>query len=630
MKWTFAKNDGGRDAGFHDAGVETFRGDFDRYLARELIQNSLDARFDPNKPVHVKFELLDLETAKLPDFATLTVTFARCAEYWQHSVKPRIFFEQAEALARKPKIKALRIRDFNTTGVAGGDLERSKNWYNLVRCAGSSSKGGGEGGSFGIGKNAPFAASLLRTVFYSTLNTDDEHVFQGVATLASHSLPDGATAQPVGFLGDERGQSMRSRNEIPKPFVRDEPGLDVTALGFPLETDWEHGLVYSVLENFWPAIDFGDLEVTVGKQRIDRNNLGELLEAHSGDEDFTAQLFFRSFKHPTNPFQAKLRRLKDVSLYLYTSADSNLPKRVAMVRKTGMVIFKKQFRSVLPFCGVFLCRNEEGNVLLRDMEPPKHNEWDPDHPDKGVNKKIEREYVDFIRDCIKKLLPLDDAKVIAVPGLNRFLPDDEESEEQAFDEADGQAQEETPGRRPLTEKIEGKVFDPRRRAMQPNHSYTEEQDDEESEGQVGEGDGQGEYDRGGGGGGENDGDGGGNRRSGGGGGGSAGKGGNQPKPAIQIRYRTFSTNPDAGVYAMTAAPEIDEDRDARLLIWTVGDDQRVPAEIKKARFLSGEEITIAGPGVLGPVKLRSREPLQIEIILQEPLRVAMEVTAHEA
>jgi hypothetical protein len=47
MKWTFARNDGGRDGGFHDAGVETFRGDFDRYLARELIQNSLDARFDP-------------------------------------------------------------------------------------------------------------------------------------------------------------------------------------------------------------------------------------------------------------------------------------------------------------------------------------------------------------------------------------------------------------------------------------------------------------------------------------------------------------------------------------------------------------------------------------------------------
>ncbi|MBK9054972.1 MAG: hypothetical protein IPL78_29950 [Chloroflexi bacterium] len=55
MKWTFAKNNGGRESGFHDAGVETFKGNFDRYLARELIQNSLDARLDPNKPVEVVF-----------------------------------------------------------------------------------------------------------------------------------------------------------------------------------------------------------------------------------------------------------------------------------------------------------------------------------------------------------------------------------------------------------------------------------------------------------------------------------------------------------------------------------------------------------------------------------------------
>jgi len=629
MKWIFATNDGGRDSGFHDAGVETFRGDFDRYLARELIQNSLDARLDPNKPVHVKFELLDLETAKIPDFTTLTATFARCAEYWQHSEKARKFFEQAETLARRPKIKALRVCDFNTTGVVGGDSERSKNWYNLVRCAGSSSKGAGEGGSFGIGKNAPFAASLLRTVLYSTFNTDGEHIFQGVSTLTSHFLPGGAIAQPTGFLGGDRGESVRSRSEIPKPFVRDERGLDVTTLGFRIPSDgrWQEGLVYSVLEHFWPAIDFGDLQVTVGTEKIDRNNLGDLLEAHAGDEDFTAHLFYRAFKNPTNPFQTKLGRLKDVSLYLYTT-DADLPKRVAMVRKTGMVIFRKQFRSILPFCGVFLCRNEEGNVMLRDMEAPRHDTWDPDHPDKGANKKIEREYVDFIRDRIKKLLPLDDAKVIAVPGLNRFLPDDDESQEEAFDEPNTQSTEETPDRRPLPQKIDGKKIDAQRRAMQPDRSETDEDDDEETENNVGDGTGQGQGRDGVvGDGGEGYGDG-----NGGDSGGSAtgGKGGFQPKAAIPIRYRTFSTNPRAGVYEMTATPEIEENRDARLLVWTIGDDQKAPAEIKRARFVSGEEIAVSGPGVLGPVKLRRGQPLRIEIVLQEPLRVAMEVSAHEA
>lgn len=165
MKWVFPKNDGGRDSGFHDAGVETFKGNFDRYLARELIQNSLDARLDHSKPVHVKFELLALERAKIPGMDYLRETFHRCADYWRDHEKVQAFFTRAAELAAQPRLSALKVGDFNTTGVPGTDADRMHNWYHLIRCAGSSSKWGGEGGSFGIGKNAPFAASRLRTVF---------------------------------------------------------------------------------------------------------------------------------------------------------------------------------------------------------------------------------------------------------------------------------------------------------------------------------------------------------------------------------------------------------------------------------------------------------------------------------
>ena len=623
MKWIFAKNEGGRDSGFHDAGVETFRGNFDQYLARELIQNSLDARLDSNKPVHVKFELLELRREQIPDFSNLTAAFSRCVEYWEHSEKAQKFFKKAETIAKQPTIKALRIRDYNTTGVIGGDLERDKNWYSLVRCAGSSSKGAGEGGSFGIGKNAPFAASLLRTVLYSTFNVENEHIFQGVSTLTSHFLSNGSIAQPTGFLGGEHGESVRSRKEIPKPFLRNEKGLDVTALGFPADPNWQRGLAFSVLDNFWPAIDFGDLEVTVGSQNISRRNLASLLDAFSGDEEFTAHIFYRAFKNPTNPFQTQLTRLKDVSLYLLT-AEGELPKRVAMIRKTGMVIFRKQFRSILPFCGVFLCRNEAGNILLREMEPPRHDVWDANHPDKGANRKIEREYMDFIRDSIKKLVPLDDAKVIAVPGLNRFLPDDDESQEESFDgEADVPAEQETPERQPLPEKIQGKKINPGRRTMQPDQTQTEDEGEEETN--VGVGDGPGGY----GGGGEGNGSGG--RYGGGEGQGEkGGKGGTTSKPTVPIRYRAFSINPGAGVYAVTAAPEVKTNHEVQLAVWAVGDDQKTPMEVKTARHASGESIPVSALGILGPLKFPRDKALRIEIVLEEPLRVAMEISAYEA
>lgn len=275
LNWTFAKNDGGRDSGLHDAGVETFKGNFDKYLAREMIQNSLDARHDLNAPVLVKFEVLELSSKDIPDGDYLKGTLARCSEYWTHDKKAKEFFTRAGTLcADNNNVIALRIGDYNTTGVLGSDTERAKNWYNLIRCAGSSSKGGGEGGSFGIGKNAPFAASQLRTVLYSTLNTSDEHIFQGVSTLVSHIHPNGGIAQPTGYLGGPNGASIRAKNKIPKKFIRTEYGTDLIVLGFSKTDNWQKDLIYSVLDNFWPAIHFGDLEVEVGGAAINKGMHG--------------------------------------------------------------------------------------------------------------------------------------------------------------------------------------------------------------------------------------------------------------------------------------------------------------------------------------------------------------------
>jgi hypothetical protein len=124
MKWIFAKNDGGRESGFHDAGVETFKGNFDRYLARELIQNSLDVRLDPNKPVRVEFQIEDLKPSEIPDCKNLKLTFDRCAEYWSHQKKTQSFFENAADLVSAKTIPVLRVGDYNTTGVRGSDEDR--------------------------------------------------------------------------------------------------------------------------------------------------------------------------------------------------------------------------------------------------------------------------------------------------------------------------------------------------------------------------------------------------------------------------------------------------------------------------------------------------------------------------
>src|SRR5687768_12627866 len=121
MNWCFFKNNGGQESGFHDAGVETFKGNLERYLAREIIQNSLDARDDPKKPVLVKFGLLQIPASELPDLKSLAATFKRCADYWPKDKKAADFFARAEKLARAKKVTALRAGDYNTKGVTGND-----------------------------------------------------------------------------------------------------------------------------------------------------------------------------------------------------------------------------------------------------------------------------------------------------------------------------------------------------------------------------------------------------------------------------------------------------------------------------------------------------------------------------
>jgi hypothetical protein len=628
MNWFFPSNQGGRDSGFHDAGVETFKGNFDRYLARELIQNSLDARFSPETPVHVRFKLLDLTRDQVPAMDQLQETFERCAEYWDDHERACSFFRTATQLVAGTKLTALVVSDFNTTGVPGQDDGRRQNWYHLVRCAGSSSKSEGEGGVFGIGKNAPFAASRLRTVLYSTKTVDGDVAFQGVSTLASHRLPDGSIAQPTGFLGEANGKSIRSTGDIPPEFQRIEPGLDITVLEYPRREGWQNDLLYSVLDNFWPSIHFGDLTVAVGDQHVDGSNLEELLQAFGSQEDFTAHLFYRAYRAPSQLFCESLPVLKDCSLALL-AGDDNLPRRVAMVRKTGMVVYQRRhLRSLMPFCGVFVCRNDEGNRVLREMEPPRHDAWDPDYPEKGANKTVEVEYMTFIRDCIRKLAPADDSKVIAVPDLSRFLPDDDDTDEESFGDSNSSSVTEIVDRSPLPERICGRSIDPWRQSMQPGRSEPEGGEDE-TEGGQGNGSG------GGPGRGTNETDGG--TGSGGGGRGegnatpsSGVQGGVHSKPAVPIRYRTYAVTSDRGRYTLLVARDGMGDEAAYLLISTVGDDQKAPAGISHARLAGEADIPIVGPGMLGPVRLSGDATLRIEVRLSDPIRVAMEVTAHEA
>ena len=153
--WLFASTGGGDDDGFSDAFIETFSGDYEKFLARESIQNSLDAKLDPEKPVRVEFDLLRFMISDIPSSPKLLTIFDECIKYWEKDNKVKRFFTRAKRLANGKNINVLRISDYNTIGLRGDDYEKDKEWYNLVKAQGASSKQEDKGGSFGIGKGAP-------------------------------------------------------------------------------------------------------------------------------------------------------------------------------------------------------------------------------------------------------------------------------------------------------------------------------------------------------------------------------------------------------------------------------------------------------------------------------------------
>ena len=500
----------------------------------------------------------------------------------------------------------------------GTDTDPEQGWYTLVRSSGASAKGAGAGGSFGLGKYAPFAASQLHTVFYSTRLPDDSCAFQGVTRLVTHEGPD-VKRQPTGFLGGTDGRSVRKVKDIPKIFRRDKPGTDVFVLGYHTEgAEWQGEIILSVVENFWPAIVRSDLEVNVGDVTVGKANLVDLLNAHAtADKDFDAHRYHLAYidQQPSALKVSTLPILGEVKTWFLTG-DPNFRNRVAMVRKTGMVVYHRVGRSRMPYCGVFECRNDTGNAILQRMEPPRHDEWSENLPEKGDNRKAKKELEAHILDRIRQLAPVSTEKVLPIPDLNQYLPDDGDTPEEAFDgpAVSGVGTSESFDRTPKPQKIQAQQM--KRKPADVSGGSTADEGDDEAGGNSG-GD-------------PNDGDGG-NKGSQGGDEVEGATGGNDGGTPVDVRSRAFVTDAIGCKYSIIVHPPNPRPKgDVLLAVAAVGDDAKaVPVQVSSARVAGGKKLTLPALGRVGPVSFPKTAPLRLEVELTEPRRLSLQITAME-
>ncbi len=452
-KWFFPSNNGGEESGLNDAGIQFFRSS--GALARETIQNSGDAAHGSGGPVRVTFELTRLPITKFPDVAELRDTISRCADYMlqacrteeQRKQNGQEFFEKANSLLAEPTIPVLRIGDYGTTGLEGGDDEPMTPWYRLIRKQGTSSMHGAGGGTYGIGQRAPFAFSALRTVYYSTITRNGDWGLIGKSILCSFTGSDGDVRRPVGYWGLTRAgapgvQRVSNPEMIPASFRRDMVGTDLHILGY-MQEDWREEVAHSVLSNFFAAIHAGRLVVELRDEAgqpltITSENVGSLLEdeharavagaeSASEREEIGATLgvtrhYVRALESPNAgaPFTGSIRGLGEVKLYLTLADDA--PQRVAFMRKPRILVFDRRQKLLKGYAAVFVCETDDGNRLLAQLEDPSHQQWDRSRMKGG--DRIIRDINAFVRESLQKVISADQGEAQDIPDLWRFLPEE--------------------------------------------------------------------------------------------------------------------------------------------------------------------------------------------------------------
>lgn len=442
--------------GFNEPGIEHFAGSPIRHLAREVNQNALDA--GETDIVDVRIRLHEVKVASIPHLDELKANLDSCYEAsLKESKKATIFFEAAQAELKKSKISVLEISDYHTRGMKGPS-ENGTPFYAFMKAKGQSRKDTDTAtGSYGIGKFAPYAVSKIRTIFISTVYQESTGKYiqltQGKSILMSHDR-DGKRKQGVGFWGvREKCQPIsgvssalpnwlqRVDNESDLPTGK---GSKLTVLCFDAAKNWQAHLAVSVAENFFGAIADGKLRVEIDDQyKLDQTTIRDffddaeirkLIQTQKGEPEQ-----FDNSKNYLATYQGGLEVITEETeqrelglCQVKILIGEKLPKKVCALRN-GMFITDglnrlKSFSDFKDFVAVFHCQSTKGNELLRSMEPPRHDDFEPERiPTKDEQKRGAKALADlanWVREMLKLHAKDPVSEVTEIDELKDFFGDE--------------------------------------------------------------------------------------------------------------------------------------------------------------------------------------------------------------
>ncbi|QGU95446.1 hypothetical protein GOM49_10410 [Clostridium bovifaecis] len=427
IAWNFPSNNNSTITGISDAGIEAFKGSPYDSLAREICQNSLDACRDKSKAVKVEFHEFSIKVKDVPDSSNLYNALSNCFQYWKEydNIKGQNFFKKALGLMNKGQVQILRISDYNTTGLDGAEKEVNSNWSNLIKGNGVSNKEGNAGGSFGIGKSAPFACSDLRTVFYSTLDIEGKRASQGVSRLTSFKYKD-YTTLGVGYYGEtEKNTPIMEMIKLDEDFLRNEPGTDIYILGFSKEFNWDIKILCAILDGFLVSIWRGLLEVKVNDVLLSKETLDNIFNTYYDYINENTRNYYEVLvSSNSNKTQWNFSGEGNVTLYLLQK--EGFCRKVYMARKTGMKIFEQnRLSSFIQFAGILILEEDNINAIFKEMETPQHDKWEPNRAsDKELANRYKKDLYREIKRLVNELQVISEDEALDIEGLGDYLTDD--------------------------------------------------------------------------------------------------------------------------------------------------------------------------------------------------------------
>lgn len=455
--WKFLPNEGGEEEGLGHAGIETFKGSPYSGIARECSQNSLDAAAklpDGNPhPVRLIFRYHDLPRDQIPGIESLKKTLLMCLEQARvrKLKKDTEFFERAIQVITEPHIPVLTIEDYGTTGLEG-PAEQGSPFYALVKSSGVSQKPNPDaGGSFGIGKNAAFAVTNLRTVFYSTKYVDsannDHQLIQGKSILVSHGGDGSGAKRATGYWGADGYKPVSNSDSCPEWLRRNQIGTTVASIGFVEESNWHWQMVETLIRNFFAAIYLGSVSFSVygpNKSVVDINSETldglfvhpEVLSASdtagtTDDLDFSRAMLAAVRSPDDEVMQQEFEGVGSFRLRVLEA--EGFPKRVGILRN-GMYITDNlrhfghplaKFNLSRDFVAVLEPLNSATSSRIRDMESPRHDELSAeridDLRDRKRLKSAMKKVGDWIREEIKSATTRPAEDDVLLDEMNRFF-----------------------------------------------------------------------------------------------------------------------------------------------------------------------------------------------------------------